>query len=53
MPARAPSGRPTSPRLLTVVVAVAVHEVSELLAVGNGVRAAQRPPRLAPAGAKA
>ena len=29
--------------LLTVVVAVAVHEVSELLAVGNGVRAAQRP----------
>ena len=35
--------------LLTVVVAVAVHEVSELLAVGNGVRAAQRPPRVAPA----
>ena len=35
--------------LLTVVVAVAVHEVSELLAVGNGVRAAQRPPQLAPA----
>ncbi|GIK77754.1 MAG: cadmium transporter ATPase [Actinomycetes bacterium] len=29
--------------LLTVVVAVAVHEVSELLAVGNGVRAARRP----------
>jgi heavy metal translocating P-type ATPase len=29
--------------LLTVVVAVLVHEVSELLAVGNGVRAAQRP----------
>ena len=29
--------------LLTVVVAVVVHEVSELLAVGNGVRAAQRP----------
>ena len=35
--------------LLTVVVAVAVHEVSELLAVGNGVRAAQRPPHLATA----
>ena len=35
--------------LLTVVIAVAVHEVAELLAVGNGVRAAQRPPRLAPA----
>jgi Cd2+/Zn2+-exporting ATPase len=29
--------------LLTVVVAVAVHEVSELLAVANGVRAARRP----------
>lgn len=29
--------------LLTVVVAVVVHEVSELLAVGNGVRAARRP----------
>ena len=29
--------------LLTVVVAVAVHEVAELLAVGNGVRAAKRP----------
>ncbi len=29
--------------LLTVVVAVAVHEVAELLAVGNGVRAARRP----------
>ncbi|SEH10453.1 heavy metal translocating P-type ATPase [Thermoleophilum album] len=39
--------------LLTVVVAVAVHEVSELLAVGNGVRAAQRPARLAPAAAEA
>ncbi|MGH2946918.1 MAG: heavy metal translocating P-type ATPase [Solirubrobacteraceae bacterium] len=35
--------------LLTVVIAVTVHEVAELLAVGNGVRAAQRPPRLAPA----
>jgi len=35
--------------LLTVVVAVAVHEVSELLAVGNGVRAAQRPAEMAPA----
>ena len=31
--------------LLTVVVAVVIHEVSELLAVGNGVRAARlRPP---------
>ena len=39
--------------LLTVVVAVAVHEVSELLAVGNGVRAAQRPARLASAGGSA
>ena len=39
--------------LLTVVVAVAVHEVSELLAVGNGVRAARRPSDLAPAGAPA
>ena len=29
--------------VLTVVVAVAVHEVAELLAVGNGVRAAKRP----------
>jgi len=29
--------------LLTVVVAVAVHEVAELLAVANGVRAAKRP----------
>jgi heavy metal translocating P-type ATPase len=29
--------------LLTVVVAVAVHEVAELLAVGNGIRAAKRP----------
>ncbi len=29
--------------LLTVVAAVLVHEVSELLAVGNGVRAARRP----------
>ena len=29
--------------LLTVVVAVTVHEVAELLAVGNGVRAARRP----------
>ena len=29
--------------LLTVVVAVAIHEVSELLAVGNGVRAGRRP----------
>ena len=36
--------------LLTVVIAVAIHEVSELLAVGNGVRAAQRPRQLAPAG---
>lgn len=35
--------------LLTVVGAVAVHEVSELLAVGNGVRAAKRPADLAPA----
>ena len=33
--------------LLTVVVAVALHEVSELLAVANGVRAAKRP-RAAP-----
>lgn len=32
--------------VLTVVVAVAIHEASELLAVGNGVRAAQRPSRL-------
>jgi Cd2+/Zn2+-exporting ATPase len=37
--------------LLTVVVAVAIHEVSELLAVGNGVRAAQLPARVAAAGA--
>jgi Cd2+/Zn2+-exporting ATPase len=29
---------------LTVVAAVLVHEVSELLAVGNGVRAAKREP---------
>ena len=29
--------------ILTVVVAVAVHETAELLAVGNGMRAAQRP----------
>jgi len=29
--------------LLTVVVAVTVHEAAELLAVGNGVRAARRP----------
>lgn len=29
--------------LVTVVVAVAVHEAAELLAVGNGVRAAKRP----------
>ena len=29
--------------LLTVVFAVVVHEVSELLAVGNGFRAARRP----------
>ena len=36
--------------LMTVVIAVAIHEVSELLAVGNGIRAAQRPPQLAPAG---
>ena len=36
--------------LLTVVVAVAVHEVAELLAVANGVRAAQAP-RPAPAAA--
>ena len=28
--------------LLTVVVAVVIHEISELLAVGNGVRAARR-----------
>ena len=36
--------------LLTVVVAVAVHEIAELLAVGNGVRAARRPqPAPAPA----
>lgn len=28
---------------LTVVAAVLIHEISELLAVGNGVRAAQRP----------
>ena len=35
---------------LTVVAAVQVHEVSELLAVGNRVRAAQRPARLATAG---
>jgi Cd2+/Zn2+-exporting ATPase len=34
--------------LLTVVIAVTVHEVAELLAVGNGVRAAQAP-RPAPA----
>jgi len=34
--------------LLTVVVAVAVHEVAELLAVGNGVRAAKRPAALSP-----
>ena len=38
--------------LLTVVVAVAVHEVSELMAVGNGVRAA-RAPEPAPAAAGA
>ena len=36
--------------LLTVVIAVTAHEVAELLAVGNGVRAAQRPARLAAAG---
>ena len=36
--------------LLTVVVAVAVHEAAELLAVANGVRAAQAP-RPAPAAA--
>lgn len=35
--------------LLTVVVAVVVHEVSELLAVANGVRAAKRPAEMAPA----
>ena len=29
--------------LLTVVIAVTAHEVAELLAVGNGVRAARRP----------
>ena len=29
--------------LLTVVVAVVIQEVSELLAVGNGVRAERRP----------
>jgi Cd2+/Zn2+-exporting ATPase len=29
--------------LLTVVVAVLVHEVSELLAVANGLRAARTP----------
>jgi len=34
---------------LTVVAAVLVHEVSELLAVGNGVRAARRAPAPAPA----
>jgi heavy metal translocating P-type ATPase len=33
---------------LTVVVAVLVHEISELLAVANGVRAAQRPARAVP-----
>jgi len=38
--------------VLTVVVAVAVHEVSELLAVGNGLRAAKRP-AAAPAGSNA
>ena len=37
--------------LLTVVIAVTVHEVAELLAVGNGVRAAQRPRRAAPVAA--
>ncbi len=31
--------------LLTVVVAVLVHEVAELLAVANGIRAARRPSR--------
>ncbi|OJU85109.1 MAG: ATPase [Solirubrobacterales bacterium 70-9] len=31
--------------LLTVVVAVAIHEAAELLAVGNGVRAARGPAR--------
>ena len=36
--------------LLTVVVAVAVHEAAELLAVSNGIRAARRP---APAAAAA
>jgi Cd2+/Zn2+-exporting ATPase len=38
--------------LLTVVIAVTVQEVAELLAVGNGVRAARAPtaqPRPAPA----
>jgi len=38
--------------VLTVVVAVAVHEVSELLAVANGLRAAKRP-AAAPAGSNA
>ncbi|SEH10775.1 heavy metal translocating P-type ATPase [Thermoleophilum album] len=38
--------------VLTVVVAVAVHEVSELLAVVNGLRAAKRP-AAAPAGSNA
>ena len=39
--------------VLTVVVAVAVHEAAELLAVGNGVRAAKRPGQLSPVAARA
>ena len=39
--------------LLTVVVAVAVHEIAELLAVGNGVRAARGPDAVVKRGAVA